>query len=138
MQGDMAETRIDKYLWAIRAFKTRTEATDACKGGKIRVNGMDIKPSREVHVGDVINVRKGAIQYTYKVKDLIEKRVGAKLVENYAENLTPQSEIDKLHAPVETIFMKRDRGSGRPTKKERRELDFLMDNMDYDDEEIDM
>ena len=102
------------------------------------MNGMDIKPSREVHVGDVINVRKGAIQYTYKVKDLIEKRVGAKLVENYAENLTPQSEIDKLHAPVETIFMKRDRGSGRPTKKERRELDFLMDNMDYDDEEIDM
>ena len=77
----MAEgTRIDKYLWAIRVFKTRTDATDACKGGKVRLNGNDVKPSRTVACGDVINVRKGAILYSYKVVATIEKRVGAKLV----------------------------------------------------------
>ncbi|MCF0174278.1 MAG: RNA-binding S4 domain-containing protein [Bacteroidales bacterium] len=125
----MAEVRIDKYLWAIRAFKTRTEAADACKGGKVKINGGDIKPSRDVKIGDTITVRKGAILFTYKVKEILDKRVGASLVENYADNLTPQEELDKMRAPVETFFLKRERGSGRPTKKERRELDNLMDNL---------
>ena len=107
----MTEVRIDKYLWSIRVFKTRSEATDACKGGKVRVNGNDIKPSRDVKVGDVIVVRKGAVTYTYKVLALIDKRQGAALVPNYAENLTPQEELDKLRAPVETFFLKRDRGA---------------------------
>lgn len=128
----MEEVRIDKYLWAIRAYKTRTEATDACKGGKIRVNGNDIKPSRNVQVGDVIVVRKGAVTYTYKVLQLIDKRQGAKFVPEYAENLTPPEELAKLHAPVETFFLKRDRGAGRPTKKDRRQMDSLWDNLSFD------
>lgn len=128
----MQEVRIDKYLWAIRVFKTRTEATDACKGGKIRVNGSDTKPSKMVRVGDVIVARKGAVTYTYKVLALIEKRQGAKLVHEFAENLTPPEEIAKLRAPVETFFLKRDRGTGRPTKKDRRQMDDLWNNLSFD------
>lgn len=124
----MDSVRIDKYLWAIRVYKTRTDATDACKGSKITVNGMDVKPAREVKAGDVIQVRKGPVLYTYKVLAPLEKRIGAKDVASYAENLTPQSELDKLHAPVETFFIRRDRGTGRPTKKERREMDTLYDS----------
>ena len=128
----MEDVRIDKYLWAIRVFKTRTDATDACKGGKIRVNGLDIKPSRGVRVGDVIVARKGPVSYTYKVLKLVDKRQGAKLVPDYAENLTPQEELDKLRAPVETFFLKRDRGAGRPTKKDRRQMEDLWSNLSFD------
>ena len=126
------ETRIDKYLWAIRVFKTRSDATDACKGGKVRVNGADIKPSKNVRAGDVIYVRKGAVTYTYRVIAVIDKRQGAKLVPQYAENITPEEELAKLKAPVETFFLKRDRGSGRPTKKERRQMDSLWDSLSLD------
>ena len=126
------ETRIDKYLWAIRVFKTRSDATDACKGGKVRVNGADIKPSKNVRTGDVISVRKGAVTYTYRVIAVIDKRQGAKLVPQYAENITPEEELAKLKAPVETFFLKRDRGSGRPTKKERRQMDSLWDSLSID------
>ena len=125
----MDAVRVDKYLWAIRVFKTRTEATDACKGSKITVNGADIKPSKEVRAGDVIQVRKGAVHYTFKVLAPLEKRIGAKDVARFAENLTPESEMAKLHAPVETFFVKRDRGAGRPTKKDRRQMDELYDSM---------
>lgn len=125
----MDAVRIDKFLWAIRVFKTRTEATEACKGSKITVNGTDIKPSKEVKAGDVIQVRKGAIHYTFKMLAPLEKRVGAKDVARFAENLTPESELAKLHAPVETFFVKRDRGAGRPTKKDRRQMDELYDSM---------
>ena len=128
----MTEVRIDKYLWSIRVFKTRSEATDACKGGKVRVNGADTKPSRDVKVGDVIVVRKGAVTYTYKVLDLIDKRQGPKLVPNYAENLTPPEELAKLRAPIETFFLKRDRGAGRPTKKDRRQMEALWDDLSFD------
>lgn len=128
----MSETaRIDKYLWAIRAYKTRSEAADACKGNKVKVEGVTVKPSRLVKVGEKIEFRKGAIQFTYRVKALIENRVGAKLVPDYAENLTPQSEIDKMKAPVETVFLSRDRGAGRPTKKERRDIDAIWDGLDF-------
>ena len=126
------ETRIDKYLWAIRVFKTRSDATDACKGGKVRINGADIKPSKNVRTGDVISVRKGAVTYTYRVIAVIDKRQGAKLVPQYAENITPEEELAKLKAPVETFFLKRDRGSGRPTKKERRQMDSLWDSLSLD------
>lgn len=128
----MEEVRIDKYLWSIRVFKTRSDATDACKGGKVRVNGNDIKPSKTVRPGDTITVRKGAISYRYRVLALIDKRQGAKLVPEYAENITPQEELDKLKSPVETFFLKRDRGSGRPTKKERRQMDSLWDALSFD------
>ena len=122
----MEELRIDKYLWSIRVYKTRTDATDACKGGKVRVNGADTKPSKSVKVGDVIVARKGAVTYTYKVLELIDKRQGAALVPQYAINITPQEELDKLNAPNEVIFLKRDRGTGRPTKKERRDIEKLL------------
>ena len=130
--GDMEEVRIDKYLWSIRVYKTRSEATDACKGGKIRLNGGDVKPSKTVKVGDVLVARKGPVTYTYRVLQLIDKRQGAKLVPIYAENLTPQEELDKLRAPVETFFLKRDRGTGRPTKKDRRQMDSLWGNLSFD------
>ena len=128
----MDELRIYKYLWSIRVYKTRTDATDACKGGKVRVNGADTKPSKAVKVGDVIVARKGAVTYTYKVLELVDKRQGARLVPRYAENLTPQEELDKLRAPVETFFLKRDRGTGRPTKKDRRQMEDLWDNLSFD------
>ena len=128
----MEELRIDKYLWAIRVYKTRTDATDACKGGKVRINGADTKPSKLVKPGDMIVARKGAVTYTYKVIQLIDKRQGAKLVPNYAENLTPPEELAKLRAPVETFFLKRDRGAGRPTKKDRRQLEDLWSNLSFD------
>ena len=124
------EVRIDKYLWAIRAFKTRTEAADACKGGKVKVGDNNAKPSRAVEAGDVLTVRKGVVTYTYKVIQPTEHRVGAALVPQFAENLTPQEELDKLRAPVESFFVTRDRGTGRPTKKDRREIERLWDALD--------
>ena len=126
----MAEVRIDKFLWAIRAFKTRSEATEACKGGKVKVADVNAKPSRAVQAGDVIQVRKGVVTYTYQVIQPLEQRVGAKLVGDYVLNLTPESELEKLHAPVETFFVTRDRGAGRPTKKERREMEQLWDQIE--------
>jgi Ribosome-associated heat shock protein implicated in the recycling of the 50S subunit (S4 paralog) len=123
--------RIDKYLWAIRVFKTRTEATDACKGGKVKIAGTNAKPSRPIKEGEIIEVRKGAVQYSYRILRSLGSRVGAGLVPEYAENLTPQSEIDKLKAPVETFFLKRDRGTGRPTKKDRRSMEDAISQLDY-------
>ena len=129
----MADARIDKFLWAIRAFKTRTDATDACKGGKVKVAGVNAKPSKEVKPGDVLTVKKGSVTYTYKVLQPLERRVGAKLVPEYALNLTPAAELEKLRAPVETFFITRDRGAGRPTKKDRREIEGAWDAIDFHD-----
>ena len=129
----MADTRVDKFLWAIRAFKTRSEATDACKGGRVKLGGVNAKPSKEVKPGDVIQVRKGSITFTYKVLMPLEHRVGAKLVPDYALNLTPEAELEKLRAPVETFFVTRDRGAGRPTKKDRREIEDAWGAIDFND-----
>ncbi len=123
------EVRIDKFLWSIRAFKTRSEAAEACRTGKVHINDNAAKSSKIVSSGDRISVRKGPIRYEYLVLEPIDKRQGAALVPQYATNITPQSELDKLTAPKEVIFMQRDRGSGRPTKKERRELDSLLDEL---------
>ncbi len=128
----MDEVRIDKYLWAIRVYKTRSEATDACKGGKIRLNGAEVKPSKMIRRGDVLTARKGAVTYTFRVIELVEKRQGAALVPGFAENLTPADELAKLRAPVETFFLRRDRGTGRPTKKDRRQMDSLWGELDFD------
>lgn len=122
--------RIDKYLWCIRVFKTRTDATEACKGGKVKVAGVNCKPSRPVQEGERIEIKKGIITWTWRVLKLLDHRVGAKEVPTYAENLTPPEEMDKLHAPVETFFVKRDRGTGRPTKKDRREMEHLWDSLE--------
>lgn len=128
------DVRIDKYLWAIRAFKTRNEATEACNGGKVKLNDAPVKPAKTVRPGDMISVRKGPVQYIYKVIEPLEKRVGAAVVPQYAENLTPQDELDKMRAPVETFFLKRDRGAGRPTKKDRRTMEALWDAIDFNDD----
>lgn len=125
---DVAE-RVDKFLWAIRLFKTRSDASDACKSGKVKVNGTEAKASREVKENDIVQVRKGSVHFEYRVIIPIGSRVGAKAVAEYAEDITPEEERAKLEAPVETIFIKRDRGTGRPTKKERRELDSLMEEI---------
>lgn len=130
--------RLDKYVWAIRCYKTRSEATDACNGNKVQVNGSPAKPSKAVKVGDTVSVRKGSVQFTYKVLQLSENRMGAKLVPDFAENLTPESELQKLKAPVETFFVRRERGAGRPTKKDRREIESLWDGFvpaTFDDED---
>ena len=119
--------RIDKYLWAVRVYKTRTLATEACRKGKVSMDDMPAKPSRTVTTGDVIQVKKLPVVYSYRVKDPIEKRVGAKIVEDYVENVTPQEELHKLEMQ-DDFFVKRDRGAGRPTKKERRLLDDIKDH----------
>ncbi|MBR5844702.1 MAG: RNA-binding S4 domain-containing protein [Rikenellaceae bacterium] len=129
------DVRLDKWLWAVRVFKTRSDAADACRTNRVLVNDSYAKPSREVKVGDVISVKKMPVVYQYRVVELVSSRQPAKNVPLYAADITPQSELDKLNVPRETIFIVRDRGTGRPTKKERRELDSLMDNLYYDDEE---
>lgn len=126
----MDSVRIDKFLWAIRAFKTRSEAADACNGGKVKIAGVNAKASKQVKAGDTIDVRKGPSLFSYRVLHPTENRVGAALVAEFAEDLTPDSERDKLRAPRETFTIVRDRGTGRPTKKDRRELDALMEELE--------
>lgn len=123
--------RLDKYLWAIRVFKTRSDATDACNGNKVKLNGSSAKPAKQIAAGDLLEIRKASATFTYRVIQPAESRMGAALVPQYAENLTPESELEKLHAPKEIIVMKRDKGTGRPTKKDRRQIDDLMDSMDF-------
>ena len=131
----MDDIRLDKYLWAVRIFKTRSDAADAVRTNKVTVNGAYAKPSREVKIGDRIEVKRQQVTYSYKVLDLVSSRQPAKNVPDYCLNTTPQAELDKLNVPRETIFVFRDRGTGRPTKKERRDLDELMEGIYYDDEE---
>ena len=128
------EVRLDQWLWAVRVFKTRSDAADAIRSNRVLVNDAYSKPSREVKVGDVISVKKMPVVYQYRVVELVSSRQPAKNVPLYAADITPQSELDKLNVPRETIFIVRDRGTGRPTKKERRELDSLMDNLYYDED----
>ena len=124
--------RLDKYLWAVRVFKTRSDAADAIRQNRVLVNDSYAKPSREVKVGDMISVRRERVHYSYKVLDLVSSRQPAKNVPIYCLNCTPQEELDKLNVPHETIFVFRDRGMGRPTKTDRRNIDALMDGFFYD------
>ena len=121
--SDTQNVRIDKFLWSVRVYKTRSQATEACKKGRILIEGNPVKSSRTVNVGDVIMVKKNPVVFIYKIKELLNNRVGAKLVENYIENLTSEEELQKLDVNTQVGFVKRDRGAGRPTKKERREMD---------------
>lgn len=127
------DIRLDKYLWAVRIFKTRSDAADAIRQNRVMVNDAYAKPSREVKVGDIITVRRERITYSYKVLDLVSSRQPAKNVPMFCLNCTPQEELDKLNVPHETIFVFRDRGTGRPTKKERRDIDALMEGFYFDD-----
>ena len=132
----MSEIRLDKYLWAVRVFKTRSDAADAIRNNRVLVNDAYAKPSREVKEVDIISVKKMPVTYRYKVLELVSSRQGAKNVPQYCLNITPQEELDKLTVPRETIFVFRERGTGRPTKKERREIDALMDGFYFDEEEL--
>lgn len=141
----MTEARIDKWMWAARIFKTRTIAAEACKKGRISINGAQAKPARTVKPGDVVQVRKPPVTYSFKVLQAIEKRVGAKLVPDVMENVTTPDQYELLEMSKISGFVDRARGTGRPTKKERRDLDEFftpeyMDDFDFDfdfDEEED-
>ena len=134
----MLEVRIDKWLWATRIFKTRTIAVEACKKGRISINGTTIKPSRMIKVGEIIEVRKPPITYSFKVKALADKRMGAKCVPEYLENVTSPKQYELLELSRISGFINRAKGTGRPTKKERRSLDlfteptFIDDDFDFD------
>ncbi len=128
------DVRLDKYLWAVRIFKTRSDAADAIRNNKVLVNDAYCKPSREVHIGDEITVKRLPVVYRYRVLDYVSSRQPAKNVPMYCLNITPQEELDKLYAPRETIFVFRERGMGRPTKKERREIDALMNYYESDED----
>ena len=125
--------RIDKWLWAVRIYKTRGDAADACKSNRVLVNEAYVKPSRDIKAGDIVTVRKLPVTYTFRVLEPISNRQPAKNVPLYLENITPQQELDKLNVPRETVFIQRDRGTGRPTKKERRDIEDLLDGMEYMD-----
>lgn len=132
----MSEIRLDKYLWAVRVFKTRSDAADAIRNNRVLVNDAYAKPSREVKVGDRISVRRERVNYSYKVLELVSSRQPAKNVPTYCLNCTPQEELDKLNVPHETIFVFRERGMGRPTKKDRRNIDALMDGFFVADDDL--
>ena len=118
----MNEVRIDKWLWAMRIFKTRTVATEACKKGRVLMGGVAVKPSRTIKEGDIISVRKPPVTYSFRVKALTQNRLGAKLVPDYMENITPNSELDLLDVVRISGFIDRRKGLGRPTKREGRDL----------------
>ncbi len=119
--------RIDKWLWAVRIYKTRSQATEACKKGQVSVNNLPVKASRVIHVGEVLQVRKAPITRHFKILALTEKRMGAKLVPDFLEDVTPAEEIELLEMQKNMRWSVRDKGTGRPTKKDRRDLDDFFD-----------
>lgn len=139
------EVRIDKWLWAVRIYKTRSIAVEACKKGRVEINGVEVKPARTVKVGDEVSVRKPPITYTFRVLALSENRMGAKLVPEYLENITPKEQYDILEMSRISGFIARSKGQGRPTKREGREMKAFIeegyagweddDDTLYDDEE---
>jgi ribosome-associated heat shock protein Hsp15 len=128
----MADARIDKWLWAVRIFKTRTIASDACKKGRVTISGQQVKSSHSVKGGDVIQVRKSPIIYSFRVIQPIEKRVGAKLVKEYMENVTTPDQYEILEMARIGGFVDRAKGLGRPTKKDRRELENFAEPDEFD------
>ena len=142
-----SEERIDKWMWATRIFKTRTISTEACKKGRVSVGGVTVKASRTIKPGDVIEVRKPPVTYSFRVIALTENRLGAKLVPEYMENITPQSQLDLLEIVKISGFIDRRKGLGRPTKREGRELSRFTEqatgdgwdfDFDFDDDEDDL
>ncbi len=137
----MSEARIDKWLWAARIFKTRSIAANACKNGRVAVNGTNVKPSRSVKVGEIVNVKKSPVTYSFKILKTIEQRVGAKLIPEIYENVTDAKQYELLEMSRISGFVDRARGTGRPTKKERRAIDAFIEpaisGFDYEDDEFD-
>lgn len=132
------QARIDKWLWAVRIYKTRSIAAEACKKGHISIGDRTAKPAHNIRVGDIVNVKKAPITYSFRVLKCAENRVGAKLVPELMENITSQKQYDILEMSKISGFIDRQRGTGRPTKKERRDLDTFVEDAYYDDiEEFD-
>ena len=130
----MNEVRIDKWLWATRVFKSRTIAVEACKKGRVSINGATVKPSRVIKAGETIDVRKPPITYSFKVVGLIDRRVGAKLVPEYLENVTAPQQYEILELSRISGFVDRAKGTGRPTKKDRRDMSDFSDPAYIDDD----
>ena len=128
----MNEARIDKWLWAARIFKTRAIAVDAIKNGRVTIQGVNVKPSRMVKEGEVVSVRKPPVTYSFKILKTIEQRVGAKLIPEIYENVTPADQYELLEMNRISGFIDRQRGTGRPTKKEHRALDEFLFDVDED------
>jgi ribosome-associated heat shock protein Hsp15 len=120
-----SETRIDKWLWAVRLFKTRNQAAEACSKGRVLIGGQAVKPSRHVREGDIISLKRLPVVYTFRVKGLIENRQPARSVTSYLEDITPEQERQKAAHHNTVVFSRREPGTGRPTKKERRFIDKL-------------
>lgn len=141
MEKNIKEARIDKWLWAARIFKTRSIAADACKNGRITLNGMNVKPARMIKEGEVVNVKKSPITYSFKILKAIEQRVGAKLLSEVYENVTDPKQYELLEMSRISGFIDRAKGTGRPTKKDRRAIDAFVepamfgfdDEFDFDD-----
>lgn len=131
------EVRIDKWLWAVRIFKTRSIAAEACKKGKVMINGITIKPSRNIKINDVIQIKHPPIIYSFKVLALTENRMGAKLVPEFMENVTTEDQLHLLELANIAAVGQRQKGTGRPTKKERRELDEFT-TPEFIDDDIDL
>jgi len=126
----MEEVRIDKWLWAVRIFKTRTIAAEACKKGRVLIGNVSVKPSRNIRTGEIIQVRKSPVTYSFRVLALADKRMGAKMVPQFMENVTPPDQYELLELNKISGFVDRQRGTGRPTKKERRDLDQFAGSVD--------
>ena len=128
--SEQGGTRIDKYLWAVRLFKTRSLAAEACKKGKVMIDGQPVKSSRMVKIGDVISIKELPIVKQHKVIDISGKRMGAKLTPGFIEEITPEEDKEFLRLTQMANKLNRPRGMGRPTKRERRDLDQLFDSAD--------
>lgn len=126
------KVRIDKWLWMVRLFKTRTMASDACNAGKVKINGVNCKPSRDAKIGDELQVRIGQLQKMVQIIAFPKNRISAKLVPDYYIDLTPQEEYDRIKM-LSSRFESRDHGIGRPTKRDRRQLDYLKDFLGEED-----
>lgn len=120
MEGE--SIRIDKWLWSVRLFKTRTMASDACRGGKVKLSGIPVKPSHVVQIGEVYQVSQGPLTRSVKVLELLNNRVSAKIVPEFMEDMTPAEEIEKIRMMKELNYERWDQGAGRPTKKDRRQI----------------
>lgn len=127
----MDEVRIDKWLWAVRIFKTRTVASEACKKGRVMIGNVAVKPSRNIRVGEIIEVRKLPVTFSFKVLELADKRMGAAKVPQFMENVTPPDQYELLELNKIGGFVDRQRGAGRPTKKERRDLEQFTGSFDF-------
>lgn len=123
----MDDTRLDKWLWSVRVFKTRAEATAQCRNGRVQVNGLDAKPGRDVHVGETVTARVGIVTRTIKVLAFPKSRVGAKLLPEFVQDLTPAAEYERAKQASLEHMLARERGKGRPTKKDRRDMGRLFD-----------